>query len=187
MAATPGILKLLLDRHTIRNYDPTYAIPKEQIEQIFEAVRHSPTAFTCQDVDFMICLNRETNQKAADAQLAQFPDQMRDGLLERKEKFKVSNVITCDASAEVIIYKNERAQNENYSRIHAGIAAMAICVAAKEFGLDTMCHIVMVGNGAEEVYGIPKDSALMAVAIGKALPDAHVSARGFQNKITILE
>ena len=86
----------------------------------------------------------------------------------------------------MIIYKNERARDRSVA-INAGIAAMAICCAAKEFGLDTMCHILMTGPGCEKVYGLPEGSSLLAVAIGKAKPDAHIGERKQLNKVTYVE
>ena len=179
------ICDVLLNRRTIRNYDPDYVIPKEQLTKIMEAVRVSPTSYGIQDLDFLVCTNKQKNQEAADAALAGLDEGVRQHLLSRRETFKVSNVITCDASAEVIIYRNERAKDS--ADLHAGIATMAICCAAKEFGLDTMCHAVMVGKGCEKVYGLPEGSSIMAVAIGKAKPDAHLPERKQLNKVTYIE
>lgn len=179
------IMELLINRHTIRNYDPEYSIPREVIDKIMDAVRLSPTASSIQDVDFLVCMNREINQRAADAQMKLFDEGTRAHLASREKNFKVRNVLTCDASAEVIVYRNERAGQ--FAQVHAGIAAMAICIAAKDYGLDTMCHVVMCGEGAESVYGIPNGTSIVAVAIGKALPDAHISARCYNNRVTVLE
>ena len=181
-----SICDVLLHRRTVRNFDPEYVIPKEQLTKIMEAARVSPSAYGVQDLDFLVCTNRAKNQEAADAALKAFPEETRQHLLARRDSFKVTNVLTCDASAEVIIYKNERATGPFVS-IHAGLAAMAICAAAKDFGLDTMCHVVMIGNGPEEVYGLPKDSSVVAVAIGKARNDAHAGERTIQNKVTYIE
>lgn len=184
-AQVTSIMELLINRHTIRNYDQQYSIPRDVIDRIMEAVRLSPTASSIQDVDFLVCMNREVNQRAADAQMREFDEATRAHLASREKNFKVKNVLTCDASAEVIIYRNER--SGRFVEVHAGLAAMAICVAAKDYGLDTMCHVVMCGEGAESVYGIPNGASIVAVAIGKALPDAHISARCYNNKITVLE
>jgi nitroreductase len=178
-------LQALLDRHTIRNYDPTFVIPEDQLNQIMETARIAPTAYTIQDVDFVVCTNRAKNQEAANAQLALFPPENRSALESRKERFHVTNVITCDASAEVIIYGNER-KSAN-TPIHAGIAGMSIMVAAASFGLDTMAHQAMIGKGAEKVYGIPEGTSVLAIAIGKKLPNAFVSAREFKNKVTYVK
>ena len=183
MSNTP--IQALETRHTIRNFDDNYVIPKETLEKIMEAVRVSPTAYGIQDIDFLVCTDKKKNQEAADAQLKLFEEGIRKHLEGRKEQFKVKNVLTCDCSAEVILYKNERGSEQN-SYIHAGIAAMAICVAAKSFGLDTMVHQVMVGPGAAGVYGLDPKSLIVAVAIGKARPDAHIGKREIQNKITYI-
>jgi nitroreductase len=184
---TTPLLDVLNNRHSIRNYDPTYVVPKEQIQKILEAAKIAPSAFSIQDVDFLAVANREKNQEAADAQISEMEEPSKSALSSRKERFHVTNVITCDASVEIILYANERSQGSPLTPIHAGIAAMSICVAAKDFGLDTLCHIAMVGPAAERVYGLPKGSAILAVALGKALPDAFMAPRVDLAKITIVE
>jgi nitroreductase len=174
-------LQVLLDRHTIRNYDPTFVIPEDQLTQIIEAARIAPTAYTIQDIDFLVCTNREKNQEATNEQLALFPPENRAALESRKDRFKVTNVITCDASAEVILYGNER-KSAN-TPIHAGIAGMSIMVAASLFGLETMAHQAMVGKGAEKVYGIPEGTSVLAIAIGKKTPTAYISPRQYNNAV----
>jgi nitroreductase len=178
-------LQKLLDRHTIRNYDPTFVIPEDQLTQIIESARIAPTAYTVQDIDFLVCTNRATNQAATDAQLATFPPENRAALESRVEKFKVTNVITCDAYAEVILYGNER-KSAN-TPIHAGIIGFAIIAAASEFGLDTMAHQAMIGKGAEKVYGIPEGTSVLAIAIGKRRPDAYMAPRQYNNKVTYIK
>lgn len=178
-------LSALQSRHTIRNYVPDFEIPEDQLKQIIETARIAPTAFTVQDVNFLVCSNKQKNQEATNARLEEM-DETTQGIFEsRKTKMGVTNVITCDASTEVIIYANER-KTDNV-QIHAGIAAMSIMVAAKEFGLDTMPHTAMIGSGSEEVYGIPKGTSIVAVAIGKAKPDAYISKRQYNNVATYIK
>ncbi|OHT14365.1 nitroreductase family protein [Tritrichomonas foetus] len=183
---TMSVLELLNNRYTIRNYDPKYVIPKDVLQKIIECARIAPTAFTIQDVDFLVCTNRAKNQTACDEQLKYFPPEVASNISSRKEKFGVSNVMTCDASAEIILYHNERGHTKN-TPIHAGLAAMSICACAREFGLETMCHLLMCGPGAEKVYGIPEGSSILAVAIGRALPNAHKSERKHNNNVTYIE
>lgn len=178
-------LSALQSRHTIRNYVPDFVIPEEQLKTIIETARIAPTAYTVQDVNFLVCSNKKKNQEATDARIAEMDEQTQ-GIFEgRKAKMGVTNVITCDASVEVIIFANEK-KTEN-AQIHAGIAAMSIMIAAKEFGLDTMPHVAMVGTGSEEVYGIPKGTSIVAVAIGKAKPDAYISKRQYNNQAIYLQ
>ena len=100
-----SVCDILKNRRTIRNYDPDYVIPKEQLTKIMDAVRLSPTAFGVQDLDFLVCTNKKKNQEAADATVANLDENIQKQLLERAEKFKVTNVVTCDASAEVLVWK----------------------------------------------------------------------------------
>ncbi|OHT17373.1 nitroreductase family protein [Tritrichomonas foetus] len=181
-----SVLELLNNRHTIRNFDPAYEVDKEVLKKIVECARIAPSAYSVQDVDFLVCTNRAKNQEAADAQISALPADVAAHLNSRKESFGVTNVLTCDASAEIVLYHNERGHKDN-TPIHAGLAAMSICACAREFGLETMCHAVMCGPGAEKVYGIPEGSSIIAVAVGRALPNAHISTRQYNNKVTYIE
>lgn len=178
-------LNALLNRHTIRNYDQSYQVPEDVLNKIIEAARISPTAYGIQDVDYVVCSNKATNQKAADAALAGLPEANRNALLERKKKLGVTNVITCDAPVEIILYANER--KGPLCDVHAGITAMSIMVAAKEFDLDTMPHVAMISKGADEVYGIPPGSSIVAVALGLKKPDAYIPSRTENQKVTFLK
>lgn len=178
-------LSALQSRHTIRNYVSDYEIAEEELKMIIETARIAPTAYTVQDVNFLVCSNKEKNQEATNARLSEMDEQTQNIFESRKSKMGVSNVITCDASVEVIIYSNEH-KSESVE-IHAGIAAMSIMVAAKEFGLDTMPHVAMIGRGSEKIYGIPEGTSIVAVAIGKAKPDAYISKRQYNNTATYLK
>ncbi len=53
------ILDVLKYRRTIRNYDPDYQIPKEQLDEILHAAQISPTSKDLQEVDFIVLRNKD--------------------------------------------------------------------------------------------------------------------------------
>ena len=182
---TMAVYQTILDRHTIRNYDPEYTIPKDILEKILNVVQLTPNSMSVQGVDAICVTNKAKLQEITDNVLACLPEDMANYMNSRKEKFKVTNVVSCDASAVVYMVKNERSNND--CKLDAGICAYAICMAAANFGLDTMCHSVCASPGTAKVLGLPEDAVLMGVAIGKRRPDAYISKRQTLNKITIIE
>ena len=48
-------IQTLLDRRSIRAYDPTYEIPKDVLSKIVQAALNSPTALNRQDIDLVVC------------------------------------------------------------------------------------------------------------------------------------
>ena len=57
MSITP--LEALEKRRTVRNYDPDWQIPKEQMEKIMNAAQISPTACNYQGQDYIVVTNKE--------------------------------------------------------------------------------------------------------------------------------
>ena len=57
MSLTP--LAALERRRTIRNYDPNWQIPKDQMDKIMNAAQLSPTACNFQGQDYIVVTNKE--------------------------------------------------------------------------------------------------------------------------------
>ena len=56
-------LEALEKRRTIRNYDPDWKIPKEQLDKIMHAAVISPTTCDFQGQDFLVVTNKEKISK----------------------------------------------------------------------------------------------------------------------------
>ena len=107
----------------------------------------------------------------------------------RKSKLGVTNVITCDAPCVIFLVKNERA-DPTFTQIDTGIVSMAIMVAARDAGLETMClGSLLWGDKSktEELIGIGKGKLAMAVAIGKARSDHQEGPKKVIAKATFIE
>ena len=181
-------LEALEHRRTVRNYDPNYQIPKEQLEKIMSLAQHSPTACNFQGQDYLVVTNKEKLAKIEKSVIDNLPDDnFKKHFVERKERHGVSNVVTCDATTVVIIYKNERASND-WIAIDTGIAAMSIIVAAQAYGIESMClGVVAMGkakNEIEELLGLKKDSIVLGVALGKPLGKLTFPKKEIKCKVT---
>ena len=184
-------LEALEKRRTIRNYDPDWKIPKEQLDKIMHAAVISPTAFDFRGQDFLVVTNKEKLAKLEEAVIGSLPDDdFKKHFVERKERHGVNNVVTCDAPIVVLIYKNERA-NEDWVKIDVGIASMSIMMAAQNFGIESMCLGVVATKDTqekcEELFGLKKGSLLLGVALGKPKGKSELRERVTKCKVSYLE
>ena len=182
-----SVLEALERRRTVRNYDPDYIIPKEQIDAIMKAAQLSPTACNYQGEDFIVVTNKEKLSELEKVILSCPPD--RPHFRERRERHGVKNVVTCDAPVVVLIVKNERA-SEEWIRIDAGIASMSIMLAAQHFGIESMCLGVIATKytqeKCEELFGLKKGSLILGVALGKPKSEPTFPEKKIQCKVSYL-
>ena len=189
MSLTP--LEALERRRTIRNYDPDYQIPKEQMDKIMHAAQVSPTACDFQGEDFIVVTNKEKLAQLEKIIIDSMPDDnFKKHFVERKERHGVNNVVTCDAPCVVLIVKNERA-SADWIKIDAGIASMSIMMAAQNFGIESMCLgvVAMPTSQAkcEELFGLKKGSLLLGVALGKPKGEIKVHERKIKCQVSYVK
>ena len=93
MSLTP--LAALERRRTIRNYDPNWQIPKDQMDKIMNAAQLSPTACNFQGQDYIVVTNKEKLAKLEKIIIDSLPeDNFKKHFVERKERHGVNNVVT---------------------------------------------------------------------------------------------
>ena len=184
-------LEALEKRRTIRNYDPDWKIPKEQLDKIMNAALLSPTACDFQGEDFIVVTNKEKLSKLEEVVINNLPENdFKKHFVERKVRHGVNNVVTCDAPIVILIVKNERA-NEDWIKIDSGIASMSIIVAAQNFGIESMCLGVVAmketQEKCEELFGLKKGSLLLGVAIGKPKGKIELKKKVIKSKVSYVE
>lgn len=180
------IIDALDYRRTIRNYDINYKIPQEQLDQILYAGKFAPTACNSQPFDFLVIRNKEKLDEVAEKTIAVLDEKFQSHLKERKAKHGVENVVTCDAPCVVLFVKNER-KIEKYVEIDVGISAMAMMMASLQFGLDTMCLGFLRNPKVEEIFGLPKDSVALGLAIGKVKGDRVFPHKDLIQKVEYID
>ena len=189
MSITP--LEALERRRTIRQYDPDWQIPKDQMDKIMHAAQLSPTACNYQGQDYIVVTNKEKLAQMGKIVIDSLPeDNFKKHFVERKERHGVNNVVTCDAPCVVLIVKNERA-NEDWIKIDAGIACMSIIMAAQNFGIESMCLGVVAmkctQDKCEELFGLKKGSLLLGVALGKPKGELKLHEKDIKSKVSYVE
>jgi nitroreductase len=183
------VLEALRSRRTVRQYVPDYVIPRDVLTQIVDLALDAPTGKNCQEIDLVVVTNRakidEISQSTSDA----FSPDRRQNFDNRRSEYGVTNVVTCDASALILLYANGRAESE-FAQVDAGIILMVIMSAARQFGLSTMCLGVLLYGGkaaVETAVGIPPGSLLMALAIGKSKENPKLLDKKRIAKATIID
>lgn len=176
-------------RRTVRQYQADYSIPKNVLQKIVDVVLKSPTGCDIQDIDLVVVTKKDVLSKLEKTALPSWPQDFQNDFNKRKSKLGVTNVITCDAPCVIFLVKNERA-DPTFTQIDTGIVSMAIMVAARDAGLETMClGSLLWGDKSktEELIGIGKGKLAMAVAIGKARSDHQEGPKKVIAKATFIE
>ena len=181
-----SILEALKHRRTIRNYDPDYQIPQEQLNEILNAAQIAPTSKDLQEVDFIVLRNKQKLDQIEELILKEFPEDIRQKFLDRRKQYGVKNVITCDAPVVVLLIRNER--KEKFVDVDGGIAAMSIIMAAQHFNIESMClGIITRFPKVEEILGLEKNSLILGVALGKLKGEPIVKEKTIKSKISYMD
>jgi nitroreductase len=170
IVSTMNAIDALKSRRTIRQYDATYTIPPEHLNQLIEIALDSPTGCNAQELDLVVLTNRAKIDAALKITFDSWPAEKRANWNKRKETYGVANVVSCDAPCIFFFVVNERAADLPFADIDAGIMTMAVMAAARAFGYHTMClGALQWGDkaGLEAFLGIPAGKLAMALAIGK--------------------
>ena len=186
MSLTPT--QAIFNRRTIRNYDPNFQIPKEQLDIILKAAQSAPTACDMQGADFYVVRSKELLSKINEIVINGMDDgPMKEHFKARPKNHGVTNATTCDATTVILMAKNDHTL-ESFVLCDAGIQSMAIMIAAQEFGIESMCLGILICNkkvqgDIENLLGLKKDSLMLGVALGKKLPTATVKDKVIKSKI----
>lgn len=181
-------IQTLLDRRSIRAYDPTYEIPKDVLSKIVQAALNSPTALNRQDIDLVVCTNRQKLQTLADEVMKSGQESMRERFKDRQKKSGVTNPVTYDCPCVIFLTKNERATES--TSVDAGIIAMSIMIAAKAEGLDSVClGSVKMGlnEKTESLFDLKAQDTVVGVGLGKAKEGAEIVHKDIIAKVKYVE
>ena len=181
-----SILEALKHRRTIRNYDPDYQIPQEQLNEILNAAQIAPTSKDLQEVDFIVLRNKQKLDQIEELILKEFPEDIRQKFLDRRKQYGVKNVITCDAPVVVLLIRNER--KEKFVDVDGGIAAMSIIMAAQHFNIESMClGIITRFPKVEEILGLEKNSLILGIALGKMKGEPVLKEKTIKSEISYMD
>jgi nitroreductase len=174
-------------RRAVKNYDPNFVIPAEDITKMFEAAIQSPTSSNIQHWRFVMVDDKELKEKICAAAYNQ--QQVKDA--------SIAVIMTADVKA----YKKDPARywmntspevqnhmtnailgfhegNEQIQRDEAirstGLAGMTLMLAAKAMGYDSNPMRGFDADAVGKLINLPEDHLVsFMIVIGKGIKPAH--------------
>ena len=160
-------LEALNNRRSVRNFDPSFVIPKEDLDKIITAALNSPSAVNFQEHDLIVITNKE---KIAQIDKIVFPlctPQFQERFKKRQEEFGTINPVTYDCSALVLL-------------------SMGLMVAAEGLGYNSVTLGIIAMPEVEKFLGIEK-KLVLGVAIGKAKKKVNIHPKETLRKVKYIE
>lgn len=196
-------IQLVKERRSASNFLPDQTIKKEDLNEIFELVKLSPSAFNLQHTNYITIIDpikKEKLRKAANGQYKISSASAVILVIGDKKAFHQASEIYEGLKMLGIINKQEydhmvndtvsfyESRGQEFQRDeairNASLSAMMFMMAAKEKGWDT-CP--MIGFDAEEVKHILNISdqyeVVMMIALGKEKVESR-QPRGYRKPVT---
>mgnify|MGYP006290552963 CR=1 FL=1 len=193
------VQQALESRRSIKQYNPKGVLPDEQLRELFEAVRLTPSSFNIQHWSFIVVRDPAGKQSLMEAAFGQKqvgdcaaaviivadPDAYRKaGQLWRKSNAP-EQVVERMESMIPSFYNDKPQLARDEALRSAGMAAMTLMLKATEMGLATG---PMIGFDPEEVssrFGIesPRFPAMLVV-LGQAAADAPRHPRPYRREVS---
>ena len=178
-------LEALNTRRSVRNFDPSFVIPKEDLDKIVTAALNSPTAINLQEHDLVVITNKEKIASVDKTVFPLCPPQFQERFKKRQEEFGTVNPVTYDCSALILIVENERAQAK-WGDLDAGILSMGIMIAAEGLGYHSVALGIIARPEVEKLFGLEK-RLVLGVALGKAKDKVNIHPKENKRKVTYVE
>lgn len=198
--------KIVLERRSIKKYDPSVKISREEMEEILAEATSAPSSVNMQPWRFVVIETDEGKEKLANlakfnseqvntssAVIAVFGDKnnfdyaeeifekaVELGYMPHEIKEQQLNMITP-------IYKNmSDADMRDVILIDSGLVSMQLMLVARAHGYDTNPIGGYEKELIAEAFGLDKDRyiPIMLISIGKAASEGHPSYRLPVNTVT---
>ncbi|MED1738558.1 nitroreductase family protein [Bacillus swezeyi] len=196
---TNDFMKIMKERRSIRNYDPTVKISKEEMTEILEEATTAPSSVNAQPWRFLVIDSSEGKEKLAElasfnqtqvstssAVIAVFADMNNaDDLEEIYSKavelgYMPQEVKDRQMKALTAHFEKLPAQvNRETILIDAGLVSMQLMLTARAHGYDTNPIGGYDKENIAETFGLEKERyvPVMLLSIGKAADEGYASYR----------
>ena len=176
----------LKTRRSVHNFDPEKEIGEETLREIFELVRITPSGYNLQPVEFLVVKDKQLQEKLKAVSYNQ--QHVYDAsavaiVLSRKdpenwcektfadwvEKGYFNEEIAKTVIGSVKSWPNYWGKDgmKAWAHKHAGLYAMALMVAAMQYGVQTEPMEGFDGQKVRELFGIPEHFEIpMFVCLG---------------------
>ncbi|MEK5497522.1 nitroreductase family protein [Bacillus sp. FSL M8-0077] len=195
MASDQKTIDILKERASVKEYDTTHEMTKEELKELLDITTKAPSAWNLQHWHFTVFHSAESkakllpiayNQKQvsqASAVIAVLGDLEANQNGEKiYSELAEQGFITEDIKETLMTQINGAYQSEQYAReaaySNASLAAMQLMIAAKAMGYDTCA----MGGFSKEAYVKEfnvsgRYEPVMLISVGKAAKEAHKSNR----------
>lgn len=190
---------IVLNRRSIREYDPTVKISKEEMTQILEDATRAPSSVNLQPWRFVVVESEEGKEKlrpfmrfnkkqndTSSAMILLFGDMecyrltediydqaVRDAHMPKDVRDKqVSNIVPLYSAFS-------REKMDDVVRLDCGLVGMQLMLVARSYGYDTNPIGGFIEEGLAESVGLDSNRyvPMMVIAIGKAMESGYHSLR----------
>lgn len=161
-------LGMMEQRYSCRKYQDK-AVARGDLMKIVEAGRLTPSACNSQPWKFLVIDSEEAKEKLCDALL------LDGGITGCPWRASVpAFLVLCECEANIVKRAAEYyGSTQRFAAGDVGAAAMNMCYAAKELGLDTCILGMLDQKKMERHFGVPEDvDVRMAIAVGYAADEA---------------
>lgn len=188
---------VLQERHSVRSYDPSIKISREELTELLEIATSAPSSSNLQPWRFLIIDQDDLKQKLlpiANNQQQVVEASAIIAVLSDLRSYEQAETIYGKAVEAGYMSKETKAgfverlhkiygslgpeRLHNINLVDAGLVSMQLMLAAKAKGYDT---VPMGGYNSEaftEAFGLPETlRPVILIAIGKAAKPAHPTAR----------
>ncbi|MGN2621095.1 nitroreductase family protein [Bacillus stercoris] len=199
MIKTNDFMEIMKGRRSIRNYDPTVKISKEEMTEILEEATTAPSSVNAQPWRFLVIDSPEGKEKLAplasfnqtqvttsSAVIAIFADMNNDDYLEEiyskavELGYMPQEVKDRQIAALTAHFEKLPAQvNRETILIDGGLVSMQLMLTARAHGYDTNPIGGYDKENIAETFGLDKERyvPVMLLSIGKAADEGYASYR----------
>ncbi|MDR0137716.1 nitroreductase family protein [Metabacillus idriensis] len=194
-ATTESILSIMSERSSVRKYDPSAKISKDELKEILELTGKAPSAWNLQHWNFMVFHSDESKERLlpiaynqsqiteasavvailGDLEANKNTDQVYSPLVEAgfmKEEIKDTLAGQINGAYQNPVFARDAAFS------NASLAAMQLMLTAKAKGYDTCAIGGFNAQQLSETFKIEdRFVPVMLISIGKAAKPAHQSSR----------
>ncbi|QQZ09935.1 nitroreductase family protein [Heyndrickxia vini] len=196
---TNDFYKIVTERRSIKKYDKTVKISREEMEEILTLATRAPSSINMQPWRFLVIESPEAKVKLAP--LARFNQTQVEtssaviavfGDLNNFEKFEEIYGAAVDRGYMPLEVKEQihasfsgyyetisREQMKDVVLVDGGLVSMELMLAARAYGYDTNPMGGYEKDQIAEAFGLDKERYIpvMLISIGKAADNGHTSVR----------
>jgi putative NAD(P)H nitroreductase len=162
---------VVINRHSVNNFDPSFVVTKEDIDQIIELNKLAPSAFNMEHARYHVILDKDLKEKfynevcnqdkvlASSATILVVGDKRPH--LKAKDRLSDKMYELIDSSYSEEVYAKEDAIR------NASLSAMQFMLIAKDLGFDTCPMTGFDFDKAKEFFNLDEEEIVLLITLGK--------------------